>query len=118
MYAKAGPLSKGWDDARRFPRFYCRGRIQATIYPLEGSPAQPPERCTLLTRDLSRGGMNVLHVEELTPGQKIDVILSNGSPRTIEVMWCRRMAVRCYSVGCRFVKPTEKPGEPPSSAAP
>jgi hypothetical protein len=56
----------------------------------------------LLTRDLSRGGMNLVHTDQLYPGQRIDLVLLDGVLRTVEVCWCRRLANRCYSVGCRF----------------
>jgi hypothetical protein len=58
----------------------------------------------LLTRDLSRGGMNLIHNEQVFPGQRIELVLTDGSPRSVEVLWCRRIAHRCYSIGCRFIR--------------
>ena len=114
FFAKAGPLPTAWDEARRFPRFYYRARVQAVIHPFRGAP-QPPVQCSLLARDLSRGGMNLLYTEQLYPGQRIDLTLIDGVQRTVEVCWCRRVAHRCYSVGCRFAKldngPTATPAD-------
>jgi hypothetical protein len=103
FFAKAGPLPTAWDEARRHPRFYYRARVQAVVHPFRGAP-QPPVECCLLTRDLSRGGMNLIHTEQLFPGQRIDLTLLDGVQRTVEVCWCRRLAHRCYSVGCRFAR--------------
>jgi len=101
FFAKAGPLPTAWDEARRYPRFYYRARVQAVVHPFRGAP-QPPVECSLLTRDLSRGGLNLIHTEQLYPGQRIDLVLLDGVRRTVEVCWCRRLAHRCYSVGCKF----------------
>ena len=100
--APSGPLPTSFDDARRFPRFYYRARIEATIHPPADDPQLTATRCAMLTRDLSRGGINLLHCDELFPGQKIEIVL-NGARRWVEVMWCRRLANRCFSAGCRFV---------------
>jgi hypothetical protein len=102
FFAKTGPLPTAWEEARRHPRFYYRARAAATVHPFRGAQ-QPPIECTVLTRDLSRGGLNLLHTEQLYPGQRIDLVLLDGVPRTVEVCWCRRLANRCYSVGCRFL---------------
>ena len=105
------------DEARRFPRFEVRAEIEATIYPRFASSDQEPELCSVMMRDLSRGGMNVLHVEQLYPGQRIEVLLHNGTRRAVEVMWCRRLAHRCYTIGCRFVR-AEGRGQEPGSQEP
>jgi hypothetical protein len=97
-------------DGRRFPRRDLRACINAVVYapPGEtaGEAADDGTRCQILTRDISRGGMNILHKQQLFPGQKIDVVLADGQQRRLEVTWCRRLGVGCYSAGCRFVKGT------------
>jgi hypothetical protein len=103
FFNKSGPLPTAFDEDRRYPRFYYRARLQAAIYP-PGGANQPPAQCSVLTRDLSRGGMNLIHSEQVFPGQRIEIVLTDGSPRSVEVMWCRRIAHRCYSIGCRFIK--------------
>lgn len=105
FFSKRGPVPSVYDDARRFPRFYYRSEVPATIYPLAEVEQASPIVCTLLTRDLSRGGINVLHTSQLFPGQRIDLTLADGVRRSVEVVWCRRLATRCWSVGCRFIRP-------------
>jgi len=108
-FQRQGAIARGkWDDARRFPRFAYQTRIEATIHPLDAR--QAPQCCAMMTRDLSRGGINLIHSDQLFPGQRIDIVL-NGLLRCVEVMWCRRLANRCYSAGCRFVARPVKPGE-------
>ena len=110
------PADEGHED-RRFPRFSFRSCLHATVYPPPGNPEQEPRHCQVLTRDLSRGGMSLLHKEQLFPQQTIDVVLQDGLVRRLEVMWCRRMGAGCYSAGCRFVKlpdtATEEPSDEP-----
>jgi hypothetical protein len=105
FFSKCGPVPASFDDMRRFPRFYYRMQVSATIYPLPGIEGAIPTPCTLLTRDLSRGGVNVLHTEQLFPAQRIDLVLPDGVRRSVEVVWCRRLAPRCWWAGCRFIRP-------------
>lgn len=103
FFAKAGPLPVHWDDVRRYPRFYYRSRVQATVYPLKNDPKAMPTTCMLLTRDLSRGGINLLHTQQLFPGQLVEFALSDGVIRKVKIAWCRKVANRCYSLGAQFV---------------
>ena len=94
-------------DDRRFPRQAYQARIRAVVYQPPGEAADAAgagKPCQMLTRDISRGGMSVLHNEQLYPGQQIDAVLADGNERRLEVIWCRRLAADCYSAGCRFVK--------------
>jgi hypothetical protein len=96
-----------WSEARRFPRLDFRTCVQAVVHAPPGETpanAEHGSACQVLTRDISRGGMSLLHKQQLFPGQKIDVVLNDGQERRLEVMWCRRLGVGCYSAGCRFVK--------------
>ena len=114
FFSKSGPLPTAFDEDRRHPRFYYRARLDAAIHPL-GASGQPPLACSLLARDLSRGGMNLVHSEQVYPGQRIDLVLTDGTSRAVEVMWCRRMAHRCYSIGCRFIKSAEEESDSQAS---
>jgi len=62
----------------------------------------------VVTRDVSRGGMGLIHTEQLFPGQRIDLLLNGEVTKLLEVVWCKRVADKSYSVGCRF-----KEGQPP-----
>jgi hypothetical protein len=103
FFAKVGPIPTDWDEARRYPRYYYRNRVPATVYPPDNSE-EGIQQCFVLTRDLSRGGMSLLHNGQLFPGQRLDVVLPGDVQRSLEVQWCKRVANRCYSAGCRFVK--------------
>ena len=116
FFNKSGPLPTAFDEDRRYPRFYYRARVLAAIYP-PGGGHQPPVQCSLLTRDLSRGGMNLIHNEQVFPGQHIELVLTDGSPRSVEVLWCRRIAHRCYSIGCRFIRQPQEDVAAPSPEA-
>jgi len=97
-------------DGRLFQRHIFRACISAIVHAPPGQTATivtgAGTPCQMLTRDISRSGLNLLHKQQLYPGQKIDVVLTDGQPRRLEVIWCRRLGVGCYSAGCRFMKTT------------
>lgn len=98
--------SPGLEDARQFPRSPCHGNLNATIYPPPGSPRGEPVQCTLLTRDLSCGGIGIAHSEQLFPRQII-VLDAVGKLLVGEVRWCRQLDKRFYIAGCRLVKTSD-----------
>jgi hypothetical protein len=102
FFDKSGMLPVTPDDGRRFPRFYFRTCAEAIIHPLFN--AREPSRCFVLTRDLSRGGVSLLHASQLFPGQRLDLVLNGEPPRPVEVVRCRRLKDGSYVVGCRFTK--------------
>jgi len=107
FFELSGPMPTAWKENRRHPRFYYRACAEAIIHPLgkrEGGPEAT--QCFLLTRDLSRGGVGLVHVQQLFPGQRIDVILNGEAPRQVEVVWCRRWTHNRYVAGCRFTAAT------------
>jgi len=105
FFAKTGPLPASFDEIRRHPRFYFRACAEAVIHPLgKRGDAAAPVPCFVLTRDLSRSGMSLLHNAQLFPGQRIDVTLNGEAPRAVEVVWCQRLANKRYVAGCRFLK--------------
>ena len=104
FHASNEPLKVAWEDSRRFPRFHLRVCIEATVYPPTNNRSQQLLKCQMLTRDISRGGMNILHKTQLFPGQLVDVVLHDGNHRRLEVKWCRRLGAGCYTAGCRFVR--------------
>lgn len=89
-------------EGRDYPRFPYQNRIRATILPLDGVEGEPIAACDMLTRDLSRGGINLIHSEALESQQQLLIEL-NGLSRCVEVVWCRRLSHRCFSIGCKFV---------------
>jgi hypothetical protein len=87
-------------EAREFPRFAFRGRAQAVVLAPQGD--EEPQESEVVTTDVSRTGLNLLHRKQLQPGQQILLVLSDGN-RLVEVCWCCRVWPGLYSVGCRFV---------------
>jgi hypothetical protein len=106
FFERQGPLPTALNEVRRFPRFYFRSCAQATIYALGGRKTPEPAQCFVLTCDLSRSGLSLLHKQQVFPGQRINIILNGQPPRPLEVIWCRRLAPGRYAVGCRFRKAT------------
>ena len=100
FFGNSGAMPPAYDDLRRYPRFYLRACADATIYPL--NPGAEPIQCVVVTRDVSRGGMGLLHTAQLFPGQRLDLVLNGEMTKALEVVWCRRLADNSYSVGCRF----------------
>ena len=100
FFGNSGAMPRSFDDQRRFPRFYLRSCADATIYPLQ--PNLEPIKCVMVTRDISRGGMGLLHTAQLFPGQRLELVLNGNIHKTLEVVWCRRVADNRYIVGCRF----------------
>jgi len=92
-----------FEDARRFPRSSFRGSAKATIYPRHPGPGREPVQCTVLTRDLSCGGIGLAYSEQLFPKQ-IVVLDAVGKLLVGEVRWCRRVDEHFYVAGCRLVK--------------
>src|SRR5437667_328020 len=120
FFELTGPLPTAWDEHRRFPRFYYRSCAEAIVHPLRSAKNAERCQCFLLTRDVSRGGLSIVHTEQLFPGQKLDVILNGAAPRSVEVVWCRRWSHNRYAVGCRFLGSTaeESVADKPATSAP
>ena len=58
---------------------------QGRIVPL-GQEDQPVQTCYVLTRDLSRGGVSILHPAPLFQSQRIDLTLSDGRSFTLAIV--------------------------------
>jgi PilZ domain len=89
-------------ETREHPRYPFRGRAQAVVFPPEDRQTEEPQECEVLTTDVSRSGLSLLHRKQLYPGQQILLVL-NGANRLVEVCWCCRVWSGLYSAGCRFV---------------
>jgi len=103
FFAKSGPLPPAFDDDRRYPRFYFRTCAEATIYPLGSKKDASPESFFVVTCDLSRAGVSILHTAQLFPGQRLGLVLNGQPPRPLKVIWCRKCDDGRYLVGCRFI---------------
>jgi hypothetical protein len=86
---------------RTHSRIPFRGRAPAVVFPPPGAKSEPVES-EVLTTDISRGGLSLLHKRELRPGQQVMLQLARGNC-TVEVCWCCRVWPGLYVAGCRFV---------------
>jgi hypothetical protein len=103
FFTKTGPLPTKFDEVRRFPRFYYRTCAEITVYPVDPFVQEPEAKAVVLTSDLSRGGVSVLHNAPLVQGQRVEIALNGQPPRPMEVMWSHLLADGRYGIGCRFV---------------
>src|SRR5437762_12709733 len=109
-----GLSAVGAADGRRFPRYYFRALAVATIHPPVGREDEPVQTCYVLTRDLSRGGVSILHPVPLFQSQRVDLTLSDGRTFTLAIRWIRQLERTCYLIGCRF---GDVPAAAPSATA-
>jgi hypothetical protein len=89
-------------ELRAFPRFPFRGRAKAVVFPPSGTAGGEPDEYEVITTDVCRGGLSLLHRKQLFPGQLVLLVLQ-GSSRLMEVRWCCRIWQGLYSAGCKFV---------------
>jgi len=93
------------DDQRKFQRKAFPGSLKATIYPPPFQSGGGPLQCTVITRDLSCGGIGIAHTEQLYPRQII-VLHAVSKLLIAEVRWCQQIGERSFIAGCQFVKAT------------
>jgi len=89
------------NNGRKQPRFYYRTLATATIHPVPGIGVET-QHCYVLTRDISRTGISFLHPRKLALGQRIELVLQDGKVVTVNVQHARRLADRCFLIGCKF----------------
>ena len=90
-------------DLREHQRFYFQALAAATIHPLAGQANGRPQTCYVLARDISQGGVSVLHPEPLQKGQVIDLQFADGRNCSAEIRWCRQVESHCHMIGCKFI---------------
>ncbi|HZZ72631.1 MAG TPA: hypothetical protein VFE24_10275 [Pirellulales bacterium] len=91
---------------RRYPRMRCRSRN--ALVPLElrqSLPAFPrvPGWCAVYLTDVGRGGIGMLHGEQLYPKEQFRIVLSEGTLGLIEIVRCERIDAHCFNIGARFL---------------
>jgi hypothetical protein len=89
---------------RAFPRYEFQAMATATIHPPPWDSRKQPLKCFVMTRDLSRGGISILHPDRISKGQRIDLCLANGNELKLEVQWIRQEPDGNFLMGCRFVQ--------------
>jgi hypothetical protein len=91
---------------RRFPRMRCRSKDSLiAVEHRQTLPRLPRVHAWVAAYvvNVGRGGVGLLHGEPLYPKELLRIILSDGRPRSIEVVRCDRLDERCYGIGARFV---------------
>lgn len=90
------------NDNRQFPRRCVLTR--AVMEYCGGLPAHPrrPQRHSILLVDLSRRGLRFLHSEQIFPGERAEVHLTDQKQVHVETVRCRKIAESCYEVGVKF----------------
>ena len=87
---------------RQFPRVPFRGRADAVLFAPPSTPDLEPVETEILTTDISRSGLSILHRSELYLGQQVLLQLSGGAC-IVEVCWCCEVWEGLYIAGCRFI---------------
>ena len=90
-------------EQREHQRFYFQALAAAKIYPTIGQKTGMPQNCYVLARDISKGGVSVLHPVPLSEGQIIDLQFADGRSCCAEVRWCKQVESQCHMVGCKFI---------------
>jgi hypothetical protein len=90
-------------EQREHQRFYFQALAAATIHPPAGQASGAPQTCYVLARDISQGGVSVLHPVPLQKGQVIDLQFADGRNCSAEIRWCRQVESHCHMMGCKFV---------------
>lgn len=106
LHTEAGEfehLASLFNEKREFQRIPFRGRAKAVVFPAGDDVGTATiEDSEVVTSDLSRGGVSILHRTKLVPGQQLMLML-NESMQLAEVRWCCRVWDGLYAAGCSFV---------------
>lgn len=100
-FDRRGPGPIDPNNERRFHRHFLRGI--ALLESRSSLPAIARDKgyASVYTKDICREGLGFLHVEQLYPGEKLDLRLKTGR-RSIEVVRCLRHNSSCYEIGALF----------------
>jgi PilZ domain-containing protein len=96
-------LPGNYKEQRAFPRFPFRGRAKAIVFPPPTGPANATTHDSeVITNDLSRGGVSILHRGELVRGQQLMLML-HDTTQLVEVRWSCRVWDGLFAAGCQFL---------------
>lgn len=102
LLAKTGPTPPHAGDGRRFARRYAIAKAVLEYQPSLPALKRENEKHCVLVLDLSRGGLRFFHSEQVFPGERLIVTLTEDKRLPIEIAWCQRVSPQCYQVGARF----------------
>ena len=103
FFAARGAAQALQDDKRRFSRNCLR--VVAALQHRPSLPAlpRPVQWYKVVTCDISRNGIRLLHSVQLYPMEQFSLVLPDGNYRFVEVIHCRRLVDRCYEIGASFI---------------
>jgi hypothetical protein len=95
-------------ERRVLPRFRVWAPVDIALLPAAADGAGgTPATVTVWMRDLSRGGMGLMHTRALGAGTpfviRLPLIDGNPMPLLCEVVYCRGATGDLFSMGCKFV---------------
>ena len=98
IQSRRGAQQTRLDERRRFVRFWFP--TQCLLEIAQSLPAVPRQAgfCRAWTRDIARGGMSLLHSEQLYPGERLRLWLASGRMEC-RVRRCRRHNASCFEIG-------------------
>ena len=96
FFRKQGLMSLAYDDRRRHPRVWCRGKA---ILEHEGL------FYAVYTNDLSRSGISFLHAAQLFPCETVRLHTLATAAFSLTIVRCRRLNDCCYACSCTFAEP-------------
>jgi hypothetical protein len=107
LFRRTAGAGKAWSDARRFPRSPAR-----TICVLESEATFASSGFAngwqhVWLRDVSRGGVRLIHGSQLFPSERCALTLASGVEMRLEVVWCRRLAASVFVSGCHYMRAEE-----------
>jgi hypothetical protein len=95
-------LERSFDERREHQRFPFRGRAKAVVFPPTTGSDTTVHDSEVVTSDLSRGGVSILHRGPLKPGQQLMLMLNERS-QIAEVRWCCQVWDGLFAAGCQFL---------------
>ena len=98
FFSRQGMLPSIEGDRRRFGRKYMPGKAVLEITNTLPSINRQQLVHAVYTRDISRGGISFLHVDQLYPGEAGRLWLPDRR-LPVEVVRCSRVNSQCYVVG-------------------
>lgn len=107
-FEQSGVMPTFDGDGRRFPRFYARRKAALEHRQSLFAKPRPIVWHGVYTKNISRQGLGFLHSEQLFPGERMRIVLSDDLLREIEVIHCRRIQRRCYEIGAKFARDGHK----------
>ena len=105
FFSRRGALTELQDDRRQFSRYHHPAK--AVLKLDQSLPAIPraDELFSVVTKDISRGGINFLHAQQLFPAERVRFWLATGI-FDATVRWCVRHNEHCYEIGAVFGEET------------